>query len=260
MKIEMINLILYLQIKLLKYSKEDGKLSVPTLRPDENGQLKVTRLLEKTKDYIAQYLDDNGLLDKYFRKFGKDWKQVDEEITKEKVKPLSARIMYLEGGQMINRFLRSGNFYNFKFRNGKMLKLEEMPKDLHEYLKPMIKESMDYNRQIIDCIDDLDKAVHSSRTSRPMTVYRDVPYDWLNSGKGNKLIDRGYFSTSVEPGASMEGLIGSEPKIRVEVELDKGTPFLDLTYTTEKEMLLPRNLEFLKLGENRLKCLGEIKE
>jgi hypothetical protein len=38
-----------------------------------------------------------------------------------------------------------------------------------------------------------------------------------------------------------------------EIELDKGVPFWDLTHTSEKEMLLPRDCEFQYLGGNKLK-------
>jgi hypothetical protein len=56
----------------------------------------------------------------------------------------------------------------------------------------------------------------------------------------------------------MEGMLSKEPTMTYEIELDTNMPFLDLTHTTEKEMLLPRNLEFEIIGPNRLRCLGPI--
>ena len=220
------------------------------------GNLKTVNLLEKTKEYIAQYSDDNGLLDKYFRKIGKEWKRADFRIAKERVPLYSTRAFYLDSGQFVNRFLRTGEFYNYKSNDGRYFYLNDYPENIRKYLEAEMKGVYDTNRQIIDSIEMLDEKTHSSHTTRPMVVYRDAPIKWLQTAKDGKLVDLGYCSTSTRPRASLEGMLSKEPMITYEIELGENVPYWDLTDTTEKEMLLPRGSEFLDLKNGRLRYLG----
>lgn len=238
---------------------EAGKKIITTLKPNCDGTLKIAKITEQTKETNICYDGENGFISKYIRKFGDTWKNLTPYISQEKVPVPRTTSMYLENGMNINRFLRSGEFYNHQFVS-KRIPLEIPEGELKAYTERIVKEAKELNRQIIDSIDNLDVATHSSRTTKPMVVYRDAPVAWIDSAKDGKLIDRGYCSTSTERGASMEGILSKEPSMTYEIELDENMPFLDLTYTTEKEMLLPRNLEFQIIGPNRLKCLGPIAE
>ena len=242
-----------------EYTRNGDKLTVPKFTPNSDGDLQISRLLIKTKESIGQYLNDKGLLDKYLRKIGNNWKRVDERVTKEKVPINSARGVYLDSGQMINRFLRSGEFYNYKSTDGSFYNLEEFTPEVRAYLERDMKDVYDTNRRIIDSIEMIDEATHSSRTTHPMVVYRDAPIKWLKTAKDGKLVDLGYCSTSTQKGASLEGMLSKEPTMTYEIELGENVPYLDLTDTTEKEMLLPRGSEFLDLGNGRLRYLGPIK-
>ncbi len=243
-----------------EYTRNGDKLTVPKFTPNTDGNLEISRLLVKTKESIGQYLNDKGLIDKYFRKIGNHWKRVDERLTKEQVPMCSARGFYLDSGQFVNRFLRSGEFYNYKSKDGSYFYLNDYPQNIRKYLEAEMKGVYDTNRQIIDGIEMIDEKTHSSHTTRPMVVYRDAPIQWLKTAKDGKLIDLGYCSTSTERGASLEGMLSKEPTMTYEIELGENVPYWDLTDTTEKEMLLPRGSEFLILGRNRLRYLGPIKK
>lgn len=242
------------------YTTDDtGKRIITTLKPNDDGSLSIAKIAEHTNETTIQYDGVNGFISKYIRKFGNTWKDLTPYISQEKVSVPRTTSMYLENGMNINRFLRSGEFYNHKFST-KRIPMEVPDNEFKAYTEMLIKEAKELNRQIIDSIDNLDIATHSSKTTKPMVVYRDAPIAWLDTAKDGKLIDRGYCSTSTERGASMEGMLSKEPTMTYEIELDENMPFLDLTYTSEKEMLLPRNLQFEIIGPNRLRCLGPISE
>lgn len=242
------------------YTTDDtGKRIITTLKPNDDGSLSIAKIAEHTNETTIQYDGVNGFISKYIRKFGNTWKDLTPYISQEKVSVPRTTSMYLENGMNINRFLRSGEFYNHKFST-KRIPMEVPDNEFKAYTEMLIKEAKELNRQIIDSIDNLDIATHSSKTTKPMVVYRDAPITWLDTAKDGKLIDRGYCSTSTERGASMEGMLSKEPTMTYEIELDENMPFLDLTYTSEKEMLLPRNLQFEIIGPNRLRCLGPISE
>ena len=238
---------------------EAGKRIITTLKPNPDGTFSIDKIAEHTKETNIQYSGENGFITKYIRKFGNTWKDLTPYISQEKVQVPQATTIYLECGMDINRFLRSGEFYNHQFRS-KKIPMEIPDDNFKACAQALVKEAKEQNRQIIDSLDSLDIATQSSRTTEPIIVYRDAPTAWLESAKDGKLIDRGYCSTSTERGASMEGMLSKEPTTTYEIELDANMPFLDLTHTTEKEMLLPRNLEFEIIGPNRLKCLGPISE
>ena len=242
------------------YTTDDtGKRIITTLKPNDDGSLSIAKITEHTNETTIQYDGVNGFISKYIRKFENTWKDLTPYISQEKVSVPRTTSMYLENGMNINRFLRSGEFYNHKFST-KRIPMEVPDNEFKAYTEMLIKEAKELNRQIIDSIDNLDIATHSSKTTKPMVVYRDAPIAWLDTAKDGKLIDRGYCSTSTERGASMEGMLSKEPTMTYEIELDENMPFLDLTYTSEKEMLLPRNLQFEIIGPNRLRCLGPISE
>ena len=238
---------------------DSGKRIITTLKPNDDGSLSIAKIAEHTKETTIQYEGENGFISKYIRRFGDTWKDLTPFISQEKVPVPRTTALYLQDGMNINRFLRSGEFYNNGFRS-KRIPMEIPDDNFRAYTESLVKKAKELNRQIIDSIDNLDIATHSSRTTKPMVVYRDAPIAWLDTAKDGKLIDRGYCSTSTERGASMEGMLSKEPTMTYEIELDENMPFLDLTHTSEKEMLLPRNLEFQIIGPNRLKCLGPISE
>lgn len=162
----------------------------------------------------------------------------------------SPKGFYLEKGQEINTFLRTG-------------KLKEPPvitDDMPDYLKKLVEEKIietkELNRAIIDSVDVI-KSKMTSKTTAPMTVYRDAPASWLETAENGILRDKAFCSTSTEAGASMEGIIGSNAhkNVRYEIRLPENTPFWDLTNTTEKEMLLPANSKFKIVGENILELI-----
>ncbi len=238
---------------------ESGKRIIKTLKPDTKGNFIIDKIVEITKESVVQYNGTKEFINKYVRKIGNTWKNITASISQNSVRQPSAQTIYIQQGQDINRFLRSGEFHNHQFVD-KRIPTEIPDNNLKPYIESVIKEAKETNRQIIDIIPKLDEKTYSSRTTKPMIVYRDAPTSWLDSATDGKLIDRGYCSTSTVRGASMEGIIGDEPKTTFEILLDENMPFWDLTHTVEKEMLLPRNLEFEIIGPNKLRCLGPISE
>ena len=242
------------------YTTDDtGKRIITTLKPNDDGSFSIDKIAEHTKEANIQYSGEDGFITKYIRKSGNTWRDLTPYISQEKVRVPRTTTMYLECGMNINRFLRSGEFYNHQFKS-KKIPMEIPDGSLKAYTERLVKEAKTLNRQIIDSIDNLDIATHSSRTTKPMVVYRDAPIAWLDTAKDGKLIDKGFCSTSTERGASLEGMLSKDPSMTYEIELDANMPFLDLTHTSEKEMLLPRNLEFEIIAPNRLRCLGPISE
>ena len=158
------------------------------------------------------------------------------------------RGFYLECGREVNKFLRMGTF-NLPIVS------DNLSPALRKYLESQIVEKKALNRTIVESLDILDAQI-TSKTSEPMTVYRDAPRQWMDKAKDGILTDAGYFSTSTERGASMEGLIcNGADNFTYEIHLPKGTPFWDLTDTAEKEMLLPRGCKFKIVGNGVLELI-----
>lgn len=157
---------------------------------------------------------------------------------------------YLEYGQEINTFLRSGKL------NELPTIVDDMPSSLVEYLKKCAQDIKGKNRAIVDSVKMLDEKM-TSVTTEPVTVYRDAPASWLSTAKNGILEDKAFCSTSIEAGASMEGLIGNNAaqNIRYKIRIPKGATFLDLTHTYEKEMLLPRNSKFRVINNDTLELI-----
>lgn len=158
---------------------------------------------------------------------------------------------YLENGKEINSFLRTGKLKDIPVVD------ENMPPALKKYAESQIVEIKNYNRAIVDSIEAID-AKMTSRAEKPMTLYRDAPASWLDTAENGILTDKAFCSTSVTPGASMEGIIGSNAHLnkRYEIRIPEGTPFLDLRHTSEQEVLLPRNCKFKIVGENVLELIS----
>ena len=156
---------------------------------------------------------------------------------------------YLEYGKEVNNFLRRGDFE----------KLPEVPSDMSESFKKLLlkqnEEKMQLNRTILESIEIMDSKI-TSKTTKPMTVYRDAPDSWMRKAKDGILTDKAYLSTSTEKGASMEGVISNGSKNRTyEIRLPEGTSYWDFTDTAEKEMLLGRNCKFKVISDYVLELI-----
>ncbi len=155
---------------------------------------------------------------------------------------------YQECGREVNKFLRNGNF-------DLPVLSDDLSPAIRKYLENQIIEQKAFNRTIIESLDVLDAQI-TSKTTEPMTVYRDAPRQWMDNAKDGILTDAGYLSTSTERGASMEGIIcNGADNFTYEIRLPKGTPFWDMTDSAEKEMLLPRGCKFKIIGNGVLELI-----
>ena len=156
---------------------------------------------------------------------------------------------YLESGRDVNKFLRSGSFDNIpEITDG-------MSQGIRQYMEAKIADAKDFNRAIVESINIFDSKF-TSKTTEPMTVYRDAPRQWMNTAKNGILTDAAYLSTSTERGASMEGIIcNGADNFTYEIRLPTGTPFWDLTDTAEKEMLLQRGGKYKIIGNGVLELI-----
>ncbi len=157
---------------------------------------------------------------------------------------------YLQYGREINMFLRTG-----RLKEPPQI-IDDMPAGIKEYAKNQAVEIKDTNRAIVDSVEKLDNCF-TSKTTKPVVVYRDAPRSWLDTAHNGIITDKGFCSTSLEPGASMEGMIGADAinNIRYTIKLPRGTSFLDLTYTSEKEILLPRDSKFRIIDGSTLELI-----
>ncbi len=162
----------------------------------------------------------------------------------------SVKGFYQEYGREINVFLRTG-----KLSEPPKI-TEDIPSELREFLQERALAVKDTNRAIVDSLEFLDKKF-TSKTAERMTVYRDAPKSWLNTAKNGVLTDKAYCSVSLTPGASLEGIIGSDAvnNARYKIILPKGSPYVDMTYSSEREMLLPRDSKFRIVGDYVLELI-----
>lgn len=228
--------------------KKRGKIKTANLKArkntkdsvskNQNGALNVTEEIQDIKNKI-QY--DTAMVAQEMPVDSSDY-----DFMKRNIKGF-----YLENGKEINSFLRTGKLKDIPVVD------ENMPPALKKYAESQIVEIKNYNRAIVDSIEAID-AKMTSRAEKPMTLYRDAPASWLDTAENGILTDKAFCSTSVTPGASMEGIIGSNAHLnkRYEIRIPEGTPFLDLRHTSEQEVLLPRNCKFKIVGENVLELIS----
>lgn len=174
---------------------------------------------------------------------------IPEQYDKYEFLLCNPRGFYLECGREVNKFLRSGTFKDLPVDS------DDIPPQIRKYLQKQVEEKKAFNRTIVESIDILDKNF-TSKTTEPMTVYRDAPRQWMDTAKDGILTDAGYLSTSTERGASMEGIIcDGADNFTYEIRLPKDTSFWDLRDTAEKEMLLPRGCKFKIIGNGVLELI-----
>lgn len=228
--------------------KKRGKIKTANLKArkntkdsvskNQNGALNVTEEIQDIKNKI-QY--DTAMVAQEMPVDSSDY-----DFMKRNIKGF-----YLENGKEINSFLRTGKLKDIPVVD------ENMPPALKKYAESQIVEIKNYNRAIVDSIEAID-AKMTSRAEKPMTLYRNAPASWLDTAENGILTDKAFCSTSVTPGASMEGIIGSNAHLnkRYEIRIPEGTPFLDLRHTSEQEVLLPRNCKFKIVSENVLELIS----
>lgn len=244
-----------------KYSRNKYNQNVTRFyAPNENSELELKKTILTGKDKIAMFEGEN-VVDKYWFNTAQGWKRVDEFIDKSDVKNyMNPSAYYGYNGIQINRFLRDGEFghpnINFDSIPYEVLQDPESPR----LYKEKVRDIMTHNRFILGAIDDLDLLTQTSKTDYSMIVYRNAPYWWVDKAEDGILGEDAFCSTSTKKGASMEGIyVGKHYKdgVTYKIHLPEGTPFLDLTHTTEKEMLLPRKGKFKVINNTELEYLKE---
>lgn len=234
-----------------------GRRIIEVLKPDESGEAVLSSKFLSSGSKIVTF-NAQDEVERYYFKINGKFKRIDEFVDKKNnFNYITADNVYTQDGREINKFLRTGEFYNYSFTDGKVP--YNYSDDTPSYIVEKVNEAKITNRTIADKIEELDFLVHSSKTSEEMTVYRDAPYYWLDKAKDGFLTEEAFCSTSTVPGASMEGMIGKhrETYTRYKIILPKGTPFLNLTHTSEKEMLLPRNAKFRVIDSRTLEYILE---
>lgn len=237
--------------------KYDNKI-VSIYIPKDDGALELSKKILTGKDRVIIYKNDNEI-EQYWFRTPKGFKRVDEFIDKGDVENYrQAQNYYSYNGIQINAFLRDGEFRHPN------ITYDEIPyeilndPDAYEWEKNEIKDIMTDNRFILDIIDEIDVLTKQSKTDEDMIVYRNAPIRWVKNAKDGILDEAAFVSTSTEKGASMEGIyVGKDRKVSTtyKIHLPKGTPFYDLTHTSEKEMLLPRKAKFRVIGDTELEYI-----
>jgi len=244
-----------------KYSQNKyGQNITSIFTPKENNEMELAKTILTSKDKVAIFKGEN-VVDKYWFNTPLGWKRIDSFIDKNDIHNYMAPENYYSyNGIQINRFLREGEFAHPNIQVDRISYERLDDPNCKEYIKKDIRKIMTDNRYILDAIDDLDKLTQTSKTSEPMTVYRNAPRWWVQQAQDGILLENSFCSTSTKKGASMEGLyVGKHAKDGViyTIHLPKDTPFYDLTYTSEKEMLLPRKGRFRVIGETELEYIPE---
>ena len=245
--------------RIKKYSSDGSQKVVETFIPDAQGKMTLSKKYVRNNESIRQYLPDD-VVDKWFQKVGGNFIRVDNDIAKKRGQfRQNIKDFYLYNGRELNEFLRSGEFSAPEFSGGKMPK--EMPQDLTDGLKDYWEEKLtkvkDRNREIVERLGEMDNIVREKETESAMTVYRRAPYSWMSTAKDGILTDSAYCSCSTSPDAYWGYLWGDKTRNNelFEIILPKGTPFMDLRYTDEKEMLLPRNGKFRIISDKVLEYI-----
>lgn len=248
------------KILLTKEYKKNkyGQKITEIFTTDENGNTELSRKVLISKDKRVLYKGENNI-EQYWFNTPHGWKKMNDFIDKSDIEKNQTGInYYLQNGIQINRFLRDGEFghpdINIDKIHYEYLDDPECP----EFAKDSIREVMRDNRLILDTIDELDLLTKSSKTESPITVYRNAPKWWVDQAKNNILEENAFCSTSTVKGASLEGLyVGKHARdgVTYTIHLPKGTPYLDLTSTNEKEMLLPRKGRFRVINNTELEYI-----
>ena len=118
---------------------------------------------------------------------------------------------------------------------------------INSYLRNGNTKGQDIN-SIKDQIKLLDSAF-IKKTSEPITTFRVLRgQDIINKYQpGSKIDEKAYVSTTISGGVGFFGA-DSENAISLQIEVPKGTPFVDMSKATtgvENELLLPRNGKLL---------------
>jgi len=248
-----------------KYTNDGNKKVTSILKPGVNSSLEEVRTLIRKNDSIRINGKD-GFIEKYFQKAAGEWHRLDHFIDKNSPNPHwnpnhhnVTRSYYLQYGMDVNRFLRSGEFCNHQFSDKKIpLEIpDDLPSSYKSYIESRIQEAKSDNRALVDMLDSLDDFSKSFTLEKPKVVYRDAPSSWIKTAKERILSDEAFVSTSIEKGASMEGLIGSssKPYSCYKIHLPVGTKCANLTNSSEKELLLPRNAKFKIIGTDELEYI-----
>ncbi len=225
-----------------------GKNNLSAARPD-NRETKNSRIIRNPDGSIKEY---------YWQYSDGEWIRVDKHIDKSKTIDTSSPVnFYLQRAKEINTFLRTGKFYNHEFINGKLPEDTEIDENMPGWIKDVINTAKTFNREVLEQIPAIDKFAQSSTLNNSLTVYRDAPYTWMDKAENGILTDKAFVSTSLEPHASMEYLIGDNERnsVTYKIHLPKGTKYGNLTHTSEKEILLPRNARFKVVGYNELEYI-----
>lgn len=248
-----------------KYVTDGDKKVTSIFKPKVDGGLEEVRTLIRKNDSI-RINGKNGFIEKYFQKAAGKWHRVDQFLDKNNPNSCwnpnrynSGSNYYLQSGMDVNRFLRSGEFCNHQFTD-KKIPLEipaDLPAGYKKAFEARIQEAKSDNRAVVDMLETLDEFSKSYTLETPKIVYRDAPSSWKRTVKEGILSDDAFVSTSIEKGASMEGIIGSysQPYSCYKIHLPAGTKCANLTYTSEKEILLPRNAKFKVIGPDELEYI-----
>ena len=155
-------------------------------------------------------------------------------------------------------YVRNGSKINEFLRNGALEPILETEDDVDDIFKEIVaqdvREKKDYNRAIVDSIEILDSMM-VEKTKEPMVVYRYAPTSWLDTAKDGKIKDTGFFSTTTVKGKVSEDDLKAMNKTCFEVWIPENTPYIDLTYHGDDEMLFPRGQEFSVIDNKSLEML-----
>lgn len=157
---------------------------------------------------------------------------------------------YVRNGFQINNFLRNGVLEPITETE------DDVPDVFKEIVAKDVREKKDYNRAIVDSVEILDSMM-IDKTTEPMIVYRYAPTSWLDTVNNGIIKDKGFFSTTLVKGSSLEAYVDPNNKTCFEVLVPAGMPYIDLTDQGEYEMLFPRGLEFSVLDNKSLEMLFE---
>ena len=250
------------------YTYEQNKKTINSIEKDEfiiikNGKFipqveenKTTTIIKP--DSVRQY-KNNNYLERWFQKFEYGWKRIDKYLHKSTVDDfLTTHNYYAIQGRNINDFLRKGKFKNVIYPQGYFSnapsKYQYLEKD---YADTMPEQSKIENRTLMEQICKIDDEIQNNHTESEVTVYRRAPKEWINTAVDGIITDSGFISTSLAPDAYWGYKASSKTKDfpLYKITLPKGTPYYDITDTSEKEMVLPRGSKFKVIDDTTLEYI-----